>query len=295
MKPKMIALCVRNLTKTYKNFKLEIQELTLESGYIMALLGRNGAGKTTLIKCILDLVKKESGEVLIFEKPFNCDEVQIKQKLGVVLENPIVPGYLKPKEVKEIMKAFYKTWDDKLYKKLCDLFEIDQNKRIAQLSKGTVMKFSIALALSNRPDLLILDEPTSGLDPVARNQFVEILQEFVQSEEKAVFYSTHIVSDIENVADFVTIIDGGKIVFSSSRESIQDDYCIVKGSANEYDKIPKSAVLSLKKSTLSFEALCRKKDVKLSQDEFVIEKPSIEKFYVMLVRRDENDEVLEVV
>ena len=290
----MIALKVKNLTKSYKNFRLEISELTLESGYIMGLLGKNGAGKTTLIKCILDLAKKESGEVFIFEKPFNCDEIEIKQRLGVVLETPILPGQLKPKDVKEIMKSFYKNWDDRLYNKLCDLFEIDQNKKIFHLSKGTVMKLSIALALSIRPDFLILDEPTSGLDPVARNQFVEILQSFVQSEEKAVFYSTHIVSDIENVADFVTIIDNGKIIFSSSRESIEEDYCIVKGPSSESNKIPQSIVLSCKKGSFSFEALCKKNEIEnCMQPGFVVEKPSIEKFYVMLVRRDEKDEVLE--
>ncbi|WPX08944.1 ABC transporter ATP-binding protein [Anaerocellum danielii] len=290
----MIALKVKNLTKSYKNFRLEIPELTLESGYIMGLLGRNGAGKTTLIKCILDLAKKESGEVFIFEKPFNCDEIEIKQRLGVVLETPILPGQLKPKDVKEIIKSFYKNWDEKLFSKLCHLFEIDQNKKIFQLSKGTVMKLSIALALAIRPDFLILDEPTSGLDPVARNQFIEILQSFVQSEEKAVFYSTHIVSDIENVADFVTIIDNGKIIFSSSRESIEEDYCIVKGPASESNKIPQSAVLSCKKGSFSFEALCQKKEIeKFIEPSFVVEKPSIEKFYVMLVRRDEKDEVLE--
>lgn len=290
----MIALKVKNLTKSYKNFKLEIPELILESGYIMGLLGKNGAGKTTLIKCILDLAKKESGEVYIFEKPFNCDEVEIKQRLGVVLETPVLPATLKPRDVKEIMKSFYKNWDDRLYSRLCELFEIDQNKKIFLLSKGTVMKLSIALALATRPDFLILDEPTSGLDPVARNQFIEILQSFVQSEEKAVFYSTHIVSDIENVADFVTIIDNGKIIFSSSRESIEEDYCIVKGPAVEIDKIPQTSVLSCKKGSFSFEALCKKKDIKKPLPEsFVVEKPSIEKFYVMLVRKDEKDEVFQ--
>lgn len=292
----MIALKVQNLTKSYKNFNLQIPELILESGYIMGLLGRNGAGKTTLIKLILDLVKRESGDVFIFEKPFNCDDVSTKQRLGVVLETPVIPGYLRTKEVKEIMKAFYKTWDDRLYKKLCDLFEIDQNKRIIQLSKGTVMKLSIALALSHKPDLLILDEPTSGLDPVARNQFVEILQEFIQAEEKAVFYSTHIVSDIENVVDFVTIIDNGKILICSSRENIQDEYCILKGSISELNKIPKNVILSIKKNSFSFEAFCKKRELeKFLQPNFVLEKPSIEKFYVTLVRRDEKDEILEVV
>ncbi|WAM33777.1 ABC transporter ATP-binding protein [Caldicellulosiruptor morganii] len=292
----MIALRVENLVKTYKDFRLEIPELTLESGYIMGLLGRNGAGKTTLIKCILDLAKKESGQVFIFEKLFDSDEIETKQRLGIVMETPVLPANYKPKEIKQIFLAFYKTWDEKLFKKLCDLFEIDQNKKILQLSKGTIMKLSIALALSTKPDFLILDEPTSGLDPVARNQFIEILQSFVQSEEKTVFYSTHIVSDIENVADFVTIIDGGKIIFSASRESIEEEFCIVKGPAKEADKVPARAVLSMKKGSFSFEALCKKKEIeRFLQPGFVVEKPSIEKFYVMLVRKDEKDDkVLEI-
>ncbi|ADL41482.1 ABC transporter related [Caldicellulosiruptor obsidiansis OB47] len=287
----MIALSVRNLVKRYKNFKLEIPELILESGYIMALLGRNGAGKTTLIRCILDFAKKECGEVFIFQQPFDCDKVDIKQRIGIVFENPVFPTHLKPKELKEIMKGFYKSWDEKLYKNLCDLFEIEQNKSIFQLSKGTVMKLSIALALAHKPDLLILDEPTSGLDPVARNQFVEILQSFVQSEEKAVFYSTHIVSDIENVADFVTIIDKGKIICSTNTEEIQNSFCIVKGSAADVDKLLKSSIIALKKSSMIFEALCKKNCLKDEfRSYFVFEKPSIEKFYVMLVRKDDNDE-----
>lgn len=283
----MVALSVKNLTKKYKKFKLEIPHLSLESGFIMALLGRNGAGKTTLIKCILDLVRKDSGEVFIFEKPFNCDSVDLKKRLGIVTENFIFPAHLKPKELKEIFKDFYKSWDESLYRKLCDLFEIDQNKRIFQLSKGTAMKLSIALALSHKPDFLILDEPTSGLDPVAREQFVEILRDFIQSEERAVFYSTHIVSDIENVSDFVTIIDNGKILLSTDTESIKENYVVVKGALDDICKIPQNCILSVKKSSLSFEALCLKSGlIEGVQTHFVLEKPSIEKFYVMLVRKD---------
>lgn len=288
----MKVLEVANLSKSFGNFKLDNVTFNIESGYIMGLLGRNGAGKTTLIKLILNLLKKESGEVYLFGKKFTGDEVDIKERIGVVFENPPFPSTYKVKEIKEIIAPFYKNWDEKLYNNLIKLFEIDQNKSILNLSKGTAMKFSIALALSHKPDLLILDEPTSGLDPVSRSQFIDILQKYLQSEEKTVLYSTHIVSDIESITDYITIIDNGKILVSETRENLLDKFCIVKGSNHLLGLIDGNIFVSLKKKEIGFEGLINTKVVnKISNLDVAIQKPSIEKLYVMLVKRGDEDDL----
>ncbi len=285
----MIALEVSNLRKSYKGFTLDIPYYSVESGYVTVILGKNGAGKTTFIKAILDLIKKDSGEVRFYDEVYTCDNLGLKKRIGVVFENPILPSNFSAHDVRNLMKIFYENWDDGLFQSLCEKFEINPKQKAYKLSKGTLTKLSIACALAVSPDILILDEPTSGLDPVSRAQFIEILQGFIQSEKKSIFYSTHIISDVENIADFITIIDNGKIIFSESRIDLENNYRIVKGQVEFLSKLNPERIISLHKKEYHFEALCKTNGIENSSDELIFEKPTMERFFINIVKSNSKE------
>lgn len=180
-----------NLSKNYGKFKLSDVNILLPHGYIMGFVGANGAGKTTTIKLIMNMIRRDSGEIKVFGKDNIEYEMQIKDNIGYVGEQPVFYDDMTVDWTGNFAKKFYSKWDDSNFSSLLNRFKIDKNKKIKQLSKGMKMKTALALALSHRPELLILDEPTSGLDPIVRDELLEILMEFIQDERRAVF-SRHI-------------------------------------------------------------------------------------------------------
>lgn len=213
---------VKNLCKNYDKFSLKNISLNLPKGTIMGLVGENGAGKSTTIKAILNLLHTSDGIIKIFGLDCKEHEMEIKEDIGIVLDEGFVSEYLNPKDINTIMKDMYKNWDEELYFKYLADFKLPEDKISKEYSSGMKMKLKIAVALAHHPKLLILDEPTSGLDPVARNDILDIFQDFIQDEEHGIFVSSHITSDLESIADYITFINNGEIVLSKTRDELLD-------------------------------------------------------------------------
>lgn len=277
---------VNNLTKDFKKFKLDNVSFKLEPGYIMGFIGPNGAGKSTTIKLIMNLLKKDSGEIKIFGKDNIQFEKEIKNRIGFVYDESYFYEDLTIKQMKNIIAPFYKEWDEKLFNKYINDFDLDLNQRIKKLSKGMKMKFSLAIALSHNADLIIMDEPTSGLDPVFRREILDILYNVIQDERKSIFFSTHITTDLEKIADYITFINNGKIVFSKSKDEILESYGIIKGGSNLLDKDIRKEFIGLRETKVGFEGLVEnpQKLKRLFGNEAIIERPTLEDIMVYSVR-----------
>jgi len=223
------ALEIKGLSKSYRDFKLNDVSFALPKGYIMGLIGPNGAGKTTVIKLILNLLRREGGEIRVFGRDNREDEVEVKRRIGFVHDTPFFYDHMTCRRLKDSVAPFYRDWDEALFRRLMEEFDLPLGKRFSRLSRGMKMKFSLALALSHNADLLVLDEPTSGLDPVFRRELLGRLSAFLQDGGKSVLFSTHITTDLERIADFVTFIRDGAVVFSAAKDEILERWAVVKG------------------------------------------------------------------
>lgn len=224
----MKILEVKDLTKKYEKFTLNKVSFELEAGCIMGFIGRNGAGKSTTLKSMLNMVHPDEGDIKIFDKNFSDNEFFIKQNIGVVLGGIDFYPRKKLKTLTEVTKRFYKNWDEVEYRKCIKLFELDEDKRADQLSAGMKVKYMIALALSHQAKLLILDEPTSGLDPVSRDELLDIFKRLVNGSDRSILFSTHITSDLEKCADYITYIKEGSIIASDTRDNFQNQFQYLK-------------------------------------------------------------------
>jgi ABC-2 type transport system ATP-binding protein len=248
------AIEVKNIVKKYKNFTLDNVSFDVPKGYIMGFIGENGAGKTTTIKAIMNALTPNSGEIKVFGLDNKKHEVEIKEKIGFVYAEFDFFINFKLKDIKKYIAPFYKNWDEELYQKYMKKFELNPKSKINKISTGMKTKFALALALSHHAELLILDEPTSGLDPVFRDEFLDMLLDIVQDEQKTILFSTHITSDLDKIADYITYIHKGKIVFSKERDQIYENYYVVKGDLQ--DLLGKEKVfIGIKKNKYGFEAL----------------------------------------
>ena len=275
---------VKNLCKKYNQFELKNVNLTLPKGMIMGLIGENGAGKTTTIKSILNLTNS-TGEINIFGLNVKKYDKKIKQDIGVVLNENFFSEYLNPKAINKIMKNIYKNWDEKLYFKYLEDFKLPQNKISKEFSSGMKMKLKIAVALAHHPKLLILDEPTSGLDPVARSEILDIFQDFIQNGENSIFVSSHITSDLEHIADYITFINDGEIVLSKTRDELLEEYGIVKCSKAEFEKINKKDYVKYKVNRYEYDVLVENKsEFKRKYDFNVIDKPTLEDIMLIYIK-----------
>lgn len=279
------SLEVKNLCKKYNGFELKNVNLNLPKGMIMGLIGENGAGKTTTIKSILNVIKRDSGEINIFGLDNIKDEKKIKSDIGVVLDDSFLSEYLTPKDISKIMKNFYKTWDENLYFQYIEKFKLPQNKISKEFSSGMKMKLKIATALAHKPKLLILDEPTSGLDPIARNEILDIFQDFIQDEENSILVSSHITSDLEHIADYITFINEGEIVFTKTRDELLEEYGILKCTEDEFKKLDKKDYIKFKKNKYEYEVLIENRnEFKNKYDFDVIDRASIESIMLIYIK-----------
>ncbi len=213
---------VKKLCKNYDKFSLKNISFKLPKGSIMGLIGENGAGKSTVIKAILNLINTNDGEIKVFGLDNKEHEKEIKEEVGIILDEGFLSEYLTPKDINEIMKNIYEQWEESLYFKYIKDFKLPEDKISNEYSKGMKMKLKIAVALAHKPKLLILDEPTSGLDPIARSELLDIFQEFIQDEEHSILVSSHITSDLEGIADYITFINNGEIVLSKTKDELID-------------------------------------------------------------------------
>ena len=276
---------VKNLSKKYNGFELQNVNITLPKGMIMGFIGENGAGKTTTIKAILDIIRNYTGEIKIFGLDNRKDDKKIKEDIGIVLDDMFFPEILTPNDINSIMKNIYKNWDSELYFKYLADFLLPKNKAIKTLSKGMRKKLEIATAISHHPKLLILDEPTAGLDPIARNEVLDIFQNFIQNEECSIFLSSHITSDLEHIADYITLINNGKIMLSKTRDELLEDYGIVKCSKEEFEKIDKNDFIKYKKSKYEYDILIENR--KVFNKKYVvntIDKVTLEELMVLMIK-----------
>lgn len=275
---------VKDLCKSFPSFQLKNVNIVLEEGYIMGFIGRNGAGKTTTLKSILNLLNPDSGTINLCGLNMPKDETEIKNLIGYVAGGVDFYPEQKIKKITDITKIFYKEWDDERYRELCKRFEIDENKKFKQLSAGMKVKYSIAIALSHNAKLLILDEPTSGLDPAARDDLILIFQEFVEDGKHSILFSTHITSDLEKCADFITYIKSGEILASTDVETFEKSYLLVAGKKDDLTPELEGKVIGIHKHNLGFEGMIKADDKALVEG-MEISVPSLEDIMIHLERR----------
>lgn len=257
----MEILKVENLVKKYDKFALNNVSFTLEKGYIMGFIGRNGAGKTTTLKAMLNLVRAESGQVTVLGRDFFSDELACKQKIGFMFGGIDYYPKQRLKNIAAVVSRFYSEWDDALFRGYLKMFELDSEKKADELSDGMRVKFALALALSHNAQLLVLDEPTSGLDPVSRDELLELFQKIIEDGEKSILFSTHITSDLEKCADFITYIKDGEIIASTDKDAFLDAYRIVRGSREQLTDEVSRLITGCKPNAFGFTGLVRRADL----------------------------------
>lgn len=281
---------VSNLKKEYDNFKLNNINFSLERGYIMGFIGPNGAGKSTTIKLIMNLIARDGGDVKIFGVDNIKNEVAVKDRIGFVYDENYYYEELSIEKMKSIVAPFYTRWDERTFNKYIKEFGLNPKTKIKELSKGMKTKFSLAVALSHNAELIVMDEPTSGLDPVFRQEILEILLNIIQDERKSIFFSTHITTDLEKIADYITFIDKGNIVFSKTKDDIMNEYKIVKGGLDVLNDSNKREFIGIKENSFGFEALTNdvEKIKKIFKGDVLFEKPSLEDIMIYSVKQNNN-------
>lgn len=277
---------VKGLKKDLGAFSLQDVSFSLLEGCITGFIGVNGAGKTTTIKTILGLVLKDSGSIEFFGKDMNMNERELKNHIGIVFDEGYFYEELTLAEMKSIIAPAYSNWEESVFHKHMERFGLPLNQKISTLSKGMRMKYAIALALSHHADILIMDEPTSGLDPLVRSELMEILLEFMGNGGKGVFFSSHITSDLEKVADVLILIDKGRIILSEEKDVLLDSHGLVKGEKMALNDQTRELFLTLRETNYGFEGLTNNKHaVKQQMNHVLIEKPTIEDIMLGYVRR----------
>lgn len=253
---------VNHLSKTFENFQLQDISFSLPKGYIMGLVGPNGSGKTTTIKLILNMLKRDNGKVKILGLDNITEEQAAKKNLGIVFDSNYFSDNWKVSQVEKSLSAFYQNWDAPRFAKLLDRFYIPTSKKVKELSKGMQMKLMLACAFSYGAKLLILDEPTSGLDPVSRDELLNILAEYIEDGEHSVLFSTHITSDLERAADYITYINYGELFFSGGKDEFIDMFRIVRGGREELSTELSQKLFGLRTFPTGFEGLIKTEDLK---------------------------------
>ncbi len=280
---------IKDLSKNYDKFSLGPINLNIPKGEIIGLIGENGAGKTTLIKLLLNIIKPDKGKIKLFNRDYLEAEEINKKDIGVVLDDMFFPEILTPLDINLIMKNIYANWDLELYFKYLEEFNLPKDKTIKTFSKGMKKKLEIITSIAHHPKLLILDEPTSGLDPVVRKEVLDIFLNFMQSEDHTIILSTHITSDLENVADRIVFIDQGKIVLNDLGPDIMDSYGILKCSIEEFKKLDKSDILKYQKNKYNYEVLIKNKNaLKKKYKGMVIDKITLDDLMVLMIKGEEK-------
>lgn len=254
----MNALEIKDLCKSYDSFQLEPLSLTLPNGCIMGLIGENGAGKSTTIRLILDLVSRDGGSVMILGKDNQKDLRLMKEDIGVVLDEVGISECLTARQVGKIMKNTFKRWDEHAYEEYLQKFSLPNNKKFKDLSRGMKMKVGIAVALSHHAKLLILDEATSGLDPIVRDEITDLLNEFTRDESHAVLISSHILSDLEKICDYIAFLHKGRLLLCEEKDQLKELYGVVRLPSAEFQKIPQSAIVGKRVTEYGTEAVVEK-------------------------------------
>ncbi|WP_307893146.1 ABC transporter ATP-binding protein [Bacillus swezeyi] len=269
---------LHHVHKSFEGFHLKDFSMTVKKGFVTGFIGGNGVGKSTTIKLIMNLLQPDSGTVTVFGLNYKEHEKEIKQRIGFVFDHNIFYEHLTLAEMKEIVRRSYVNWDDQVFNDYVKTFNLPLTKKIKTFSKGMMMKASLAVALSHHAELIIMDEPTSGLDPIFRRELLDILHQLIQDGDKTIFFSTHITTDLDTIADYITFIHKGEHIFTKDFYEIEEEYAIVKGGMELLDRETEQEFIAVRKSTHGFEALAANKPrIKDIFGEMVlIEKPTLE-------------------
>jgi len=284
------ALEVNNLSKTFKDFSIDSISFNLPAGAIMGFVGQNGAGKTTTIRLILNMLKRNSGEIKVFELDNIKSELEIKQKLGVIFDDLFFIETWRIKDIEDAIKGFYKLWDSKLYRQYIERLNLPFDKMIKDLSRGMKIKVMLAAAMSHNAKLLLLDEPTSGLDPVARNELLEIFKDYISNGERSILFSTHITSDLEKIADYITLIDHGKLLYSGKTGELIKNYFIVRGSPDILSPEIKRNIIGLTINQSVFVGMVKSSVAQNIPKEIISGIPSIDEILIYFSKGINKDE-----
>lgn len=284
------AVKLENVSKKYKQFSLDNISFSVKKGFITGFIGPNGAGKTSTIKMVMNLMHTDSGKIKLFGLDHKEDERVVKERIGFVYAENHFYEHLTIDRMKSIIAPFYRDWDDELFYRMIDKFKLPRKRKIKKLSSGMKMKFSLAVALAHHADLIIMDEPTSGLDPVFRNEILDLFLEIMQNEDKTIFFSTHITSDLEQIADYITFIDEGNILFHDTKDDLLERYRIVKGDTQLLDADTRKHLIGLRESASGFEALTSEKNKieNVFGKEVIIEPANLEQIMVFIVKGEKS-------
>ncbi|EJQ57215.1 MULTISPECIES: ABC transporter ATP-binding protein [Bacillus] len=269
---------LKNVSKTYKEFSLKNVSFNIKKGLVTGFIGANGAGKSTTIKLIMDLIGKDSGEITVFGEDYQKNQISIKERIGFVYDDNIFYEDMTINELKKFIAPAYKKWDESQFQLYIKRFELPIDVKIKKLSKGMKMKASLAFALSHHAEFIIMDEPTSGLDPVFRREILDILYDLMVDQDKTIFFSTHITTDLDRIADYIVFIHNGEIEFEKDIHSISEEYAIIKGDTDLLTLDMKQKLIGIRETNVGFEALTN--DVKQVRtqlgDEVLIEAATLE-------------------
>lgn len=279
----MNALEIENLNKKLNGFNINNIKLELPKGYILGYIGQNGAGKTTTMKLIMNQLKKDSGEVRIFGKQYEEDEAGYKDMIGFIADECYFPTCFTLREVINTLKDFYSSFNEDKFNEYVDRWELPYKKKIKEFSKGMKVKLAFASVLSRDTKLLLLDEPTSGLDPVVRSEVLEMLQDYISDGERSVIFSTHIMSDLEKITDYLYFINNGEKVFYDTTENVLESHLLVRGGTGELTEEVKEKLIGYKCSNVSFTGLIESKDRKYLDENLLFEKPSMEEIMIFYI------------
>lgn len=276
------ALEVYGLNKRYNTFSLKNVSFKIPKGYIMGFIGPNGAGKTTTIKSILNMINYESGEIKLFGLNSKENFSLINEQIGIVMDSPLYVEDWSMTDIEKAVSPFYRYWDSNKYTQMLKKFDIDKKKKVKELSRGMKVKLMIAVALSHEAKLLILDEPTSGLDPVARDELCEILSDFVSDDNRSILFSTHITADLEKIADYITFILNGHIIFSGSKENLLEKYVSVKGGLGEINSEQKKLIIGLREYNNGFEGIAESESISRLPNDLLIEPVTLDEIIIYM-------------
>lgn len=254
------AIEIKNLTKDYGSFCLEDVSLEVPKGTILGLIGENGAGKSTTIKCILNLIRRDRGEIRVMGLDNLQQEREVKARTAVVFDECPFHENLTAAMVGQILAGVCPDWNEKRYAALVKEFELPEKKTVKEFSRGMKMKLSIAAALARNPQVLLLDEATSGLDPVMRDDMLDVFLEFVQDEEHGILMSSHITTDLEKVADYITFIHEGKVLFTRPKDELRYQWGIVRCGAAVFGRMDPAGMLAWRKEAYQYDVLVPDKE-----------------------------------
>ncbi len=276
-------IVVRNLYKSFDNFSLKDVSFQVPKGRIVGFIGENGAGKSTTINLILNELKKDGGQIQLFGKDHTA--FSVREDIGVVFDSCNFHDIFTADDLEKILSGIYKSWDKALFEQYLNRFRLPRTKTIGSLSKGMKMKLSIICAMAHRPKLLILDEATTGLDPVVRDEILDLFLEFIQDEERSIFFSSHITSDIQKIADYVILIHQGKIIFEESKDDLIYNYGIIRCGREKFTGISPDDYIIYREEKLSMECLVHDREAaKQKYKNVVVDSTSLEEIMLFYIK-----------